>query len=1030
MSISIIHLTDIHMVAETEANTILSRKQQLYEACYSVLSPNDTAIIVISGDIAFSGKTKEYDNALDLICYIQQMLSKYLSCDIKVLMVPGNHDCNFEGEHSLRDRLLSTFDASLVVDSKTLKLITSVQQNFVDFAGLFSSYDPSTLCNKHELKCGTKKLLFQMINSAWMSQAQEQPGKIIIPQETFSTLNTDNYDCVFTVMHHPYNWLQPDNYHGFIDYIRQTTDVLLVGHDHRKDAFRSLGEKWSILELHGKELQNSSGTDSAFSIYQFDDAFQNYTTLNFSWKDTLYYRESEYCNMFIRNTMTSSLLLRPSKKYLNEYIDDPGMNIIHETLDNIRLPEIYCWPDLEKIEIQDSAPTIHNKRITENVPQQLLSSTISIIIGDSLSGKTSLAKMLFKNYSSQNDKCCILLEGDILNTTVDKNLRKRIEDKFIVEYSTDNLERYRQLPIEKRILIIDDFNNMPYHDERRAKVLLLLSQYAAHIIIITDNEIETTLISSKLKDSPGLTINHYKICYFGNAKRKELTTKWYCLRNEYANKDEEIDARIENSFRRINMLLGSIKGFIPATPIYLICLLQNIDAVVPASFAGSQYGYLYDSLINKSLSTIKYGDAGAINIDINVMSNLAFDMLRMKSNTFSKEELDQTTHKFEIKKKVIVDTRLLIENMIASRLIKEIGHNTYKFRYPYIFYYFSGRYIAYNLNDPVVKEQIDYMIQRLYNEKYGNIIIFVCHFANNIDIIENILLIAYLTLEKYEIFDFNKHTDIFERAKDIMNTLLTQMIVGTENDVEVNRQKELKIKDEMGIQDGSVYEPTEITDEVAEKEQALISLSAAMRVLDVLGQIIKNYPGDIDGKVKISIIDEIHNLGMRITEAMLSAIGLIEEEFISYVMDYVKDKKHIKDEHEFIKVSQNIFSWLITNMTCVMIRKISTSLCNEALLFVVDETFSKSSSISQKLILMDLKYNLLKKPNITETFQLAGEFKKNKTTRLAEYVLRSIIVDYLIHNKCGHEIRAKLCSRFNLSDKKVLVAGAIRCRDE
>jgi DNA repair exonuclease SbcCD nuclease subunit len=178
MSISIIHLTDIHMVAETEANTILSRKQQLYEACYSVLSPNDTAIIVISGDIAFSGKTKEYDNALDLICYIQQMLSKYLSCDIKVLMVPGNHDCNFEGEHSLRDRLLSTFDASLVVDSKTLKLITSVQQNFVDFAGLFSSYDPSTLCNKHELKCGTKKLLFQMINSAWMSQAQEQPGKI------------------------------------------------------------------------------------------------------------------------------------------------------------------------------------------------------------------------------------------------------------------------------------------------------------------------------------------------------------------------------------------------------------------------------------------------------------------------------------------------------------------------------------------------------------------------------------------------------------------------------------------------------------------------------------------------------------------------------------------------------------------------------------------------------------------------------------------------------------------------------------
>lgn len=67
MSASIIHLTDIHMVSDASKNTILSRKQQLYDACCSVLSPNDTAIIVISGDIAFSGKTEEYDNAFELI---------------------------------------------------------------------------------------------------------------------------------------------------------------------------------------------------------------------------------------------------------------------------------------------------------------------------------------------------------------------------------------------------------------------------------------------------------------------------------------------------------------------------------------------------------------------------------------------------------------------------------------------------------------------------------------------------------------------------------------------------------------------------------------------------------------------------------------------------------------------------------------------------------------------------------------------------------------------------------------------------
>ncbi|HYE08638.1 MAG TPA: hypothetical protein VEF53_00510, partial [Patescibacteria group bacterium] len=269
-----------------------------------------------------------------------------------------------------------------------------------------------------------------------------------------------------------------------------------------------------------------------------------------------------------------------------------------------------------------------------------------------------------------------------------------------------------------------------------------------------------------------------------------------------------------------------------------------------------------------------------------------------------------------------------------------------------------------------------------------------------------------------------KHTDIFERAKEIMDNLLTKGIVGTENDVESNRQSELIIKDEMGLQDGSVHEPTDVPDEVDEREKDLASLSAAMRTLDVLGQIIMNYPGDIDGEVKISIIDEIHKLGMRITEAMLSTIKLLERDFVEYVVEYVKDKKHIRDTQEIIQASQTIFSWIVAGMTCGMIRKISTSLGNDALLIAVQETFALSSSISQKLILADLQFNLLKKPNIREVLQLADEFDKGKSTQFAGSVLRSIVSDYLKHNRCGSSIRAQLCNRFKLSDKMALIEGA------
>lgn len=518
--------------------------------------------------------------------------------------------------------------------------------------------------------------------------------------------------------------------------------------------------------------------------------------------------------------------------------------------------------------------------------------------------------------------------------------------------------------------------------------------------------------------------NYYRICKFGNLKRHEFIKKWYFLRDEYANGDSEVETRIANSFERINSLLGNSNGFIPAIPIFLINLLQNIDSIVPASFSGSQFGYLYDSLINKSLSVIKYPNPGAFNIDINIMSNLAFNMLRIRSNTFSKTDLLNITSAFSSQKKVSVNPEALLNKMLASRLIQEVVPNTFKFRYPYAFYYFSGRHIAYNLNNPEVKEQIDYMSQRLYNEKYGSIIIFICHFANNIEIIENILLIAYYSLEKYDMFDFDKHTDMFERAKGIMDNILTKSIVGTENDVKSNRQSELIIKDKIGLQDGSVHEPTEVSDEVEEREKDLASLSAAMRTLDVLGQIIMNYPGDIDGDVKISIIDEIHKLGMRLTEAILSTIVLLERDFVEYVVEYVKNKKHISDTQEIIQASQTIFSWIVAGMTCGMIRKISTSLCNDALLIAVQETFALSSSISQKLILADLQLNLLKKPNIREVLQLANEFDKDKSTLFAGYALRLIVSDYLRYNTCGNSIRAQLCNRFNLSEKRALIEGA------
>ena len=100
--------------------------------------------------------------------------------------------------------------------------------------------------------------------------------------------------------------------------------------------------------------------------------------------------------------------------------------------------------------------------------------------------------------------------------------------------------------------------------------------------------------------------------------------------------------------------------------------------------------------------------------------------------------------------------------------------------------------------------------------------------------------------------------------------------------METNKRLQLEQQDERGILDGCVQEPEEISEEVTDQERKLASIASAMHTMDVLGQILKNYPGDIDGDLKIEIIDQIHQVGMKIMQLLFSTIVTYEDGLIRF----------------------------------------------------------------------------------------------------------------------------------------------------
>lgn len=1015
MGFSIVHLTDVHF--SENVNLILERTDKMVRAINSVLVPNEPIIMIINGDIAFSGKEAEYHVAQKFFDHIRDAINAENASSCEIMLVPGNHDCEFSGSQIVREKLLSSLDVtSSNVDKEIYEAIVDVQKNFFNFSQRYNCpIDKSQFCTLHEVECDGKKILFLLLNSAWMSQINEQPGKLFAPCNLLPYVSSEEFDCVFAVMHHPYGWFHPDNAIDFLNYIRRTVDVLMLGHEHRKDYFQTTNGKWSIVECRGKELQSDDAANSSFSVYRFEQSLQEITCYTFSWNTNVgqYERIEETPIPFMRNSLIESASISPNRNYL-QHIADPGMIINHFDADEVKLSDLFCWPFLERLSFEEKASITNENLIKHNIPDILLQSHISVVIGDSLSGRTSLAKMLFKSFL-QHSECCLLCEGKQLTTYKIVNIRKILEEVFQNEYDESSLETYRQLSANQRILIIDNFQDIPYHDERRSKILSALLNDFQHIIVFSDSSLEMQIVCSKIEHFNDLRIEMYGILNFGNQKRRELVKKWYSLGNEYAEGDRSIEELIDQACGKIDILLGSSGGIVPALPIYLINILQNIDSMEP--YSGSQYGFLYESLINKSLSKIgnRYRNSGSVNIDINVLSKLAFEILREGKRTFSRIDLHEVVSSFEKQMKVSVDGAEILSKMHEAKIIREVDNNVYRFRYPYIFYFFAGRYIAYHLKDSEVKEQLEYMSDRLYNETYGNIIIFVCHFANNVTVIEDILLHAYETLNEYDIFDFEKHTDFFSRARIMIEKTIVKPEVGTDAEVENNKSEELARLDDAGIHDGSIVERPDMTDEIADKEKSLAAMSAAFRIMDVLGQILCNYPGDIDGVLKIQIIDEIHKLGMRSTEVLFSAVGILEQDLILFISEKAKGKVNPEVQTEVVEKTREMLSCLMAGTAKAMINKIAACYNNDALLPAIKETFSTTDLLSQELVLQELKFNMLRKPDVEGVITLNNSLERRKA-QFGQTILRSIVAHYLRYNHCSHDTRQKLCSNFELQD--------------
>ena len=190
MEILIVHLTDIHIETNGDFDILIDRCDSISKAImlHVTNAENKIIFLCITGDITNSGKKEQFDNASLFIGEIIDLIKKrYSKLIVQIVVIPGNHDCDFDDEFaSSRNILLNNINMSEEILPSVMKSYTSIQKAYFNYVESLNCVGAGFGCQNDKILtentfCFDEKgivLHFHCINTAWCSSKHEEKGKL------------------------------------------------------------------------------------------------------------------------------------------------------------------------------------------------------------------------------------------------------------------------------------------------------------------------------------------------------------------------------------------------------------------------------------------------------------------------------------------------------------------------------------------------------------------------------------------------------------------------------------------------------------------------------------------------------------------------------------------------------------------------------------------------------------------------------------------------------------------------------------
>jgi predicted phosphodiesterase len=588
MRIILLQLSDIHF--RLASDPVAERALKIKESVIGKFLHADACFVAISGDVANTGDREEYSVAITFLTALRSALLLAGFTRVEFVAIPGNHDCNLRRENETRRFLLDELDNYLKkpidLEGSNFRSLIKVQADFFKFEAEICGRDILPIEERlHYQRLFTidgKSIVFHCFNTSWLSRKHEDPATLFLPPQVLVESTAPDAVLSVALFHHPYNWLNPDNYRALKQYVEREADIILTGHEHVGSQSRShLAGGGEMDYFEAPALYDHETLTSGFQMALFDLSEKQQTISQFAWNGSRYTETSSAEWITKRNPARPTDVFENTAEFL-AHIRSIGTGFRHPRRtppqSMLLLRDLFVYPDLRQRDLDRviAGDRMQTSIAGEQISEYIVSNERVVIYGADESGKSSLAKILYSDFQNKGFVPLLVRGEQLAGRKKESSVPDLLEHCATVQYGSNAAERFMQHDPSKCLLIIDDFHLAKLSSAAQGTIMERLLAKFQFAIVFASDLFRLQELAGSAAENVFARFTRCEIKEFGKFHRHRLIEKWHYLGREDTAEPEEVAKLVLWTDKTIATLLG--KNVLPHYPVIVLTLLQLIEA--------------------------------------------------------------------------------------------------------------------------------------------------------------------------------------------------------------------------------------------------------------------------------------------------------------------------------------------------------------------------------------------------------------------------------------------------------------------